>query len=122
MIDAKPAVLGGREVVVSELSVEQLDQFLLQDPKKYESTTLDRLLNDKLVSGALLAQACGMSEEELRKHKPSEIRQVADVFQEVNPDFFEMARRDVEEARRLAEAVNSIGLQSEQLSGQTSAD
>lgn len=107
MINRKQVEVADRKVEVKELTVEQLDMLLGVDPATYQVSTLDRILEQHIINGAILSASCGLTEEELIKLAPSRLRLLVDTCKEVNPDFFEMARRDLDRAKALEKLLES---------------
>ncbi len=95
--------VAGREVTVKELTVTQLDSLLGQED--YEATMLDRILEKDMLTGDLLHTATGISVQDLSGMAPSAMRPLVEAFKEVNPDFFEMARREVSRAQEMAKLL-----------------
>ena len=105
MRGAKTIDAAGEEVIVRELTVSHLDYLL--SVEDYEATMLDRLLEGEMLTGPLLEAASGIKVAVLAEMTPSELRPLVEAFKEVNPDFFEMARREVRRVEEMAKAFAS---------------
>ena len=97
----------GKEVTVKEMTVQELD-VLLSRERDENPSLLDRLLASHMLTGQLLSDACGVPLGELEKAAPSRLQPLIKKFQEVNPDFFEMARFEMSRAQEMTEALGKI--------------
>lgn len=111
MRNSKVIRFGGKEIAVKELTCGELDELLGGDQHKV--TWLDRILEKDILTGGILAMSTGIAESELSTMTPSAIRPLVVACKEVNPDFFETARRDLEKSRRAQEAILKLGRNSE---------
>ena len=87
----KVVKVGDREITVFELTVAQVRDMA----KAAEVDNADPLSNWLIEDTpfVVIAAMSSVKVEELDEWRPSEIKQLADVCREVNPDFFAMSRR-----------------------------
>ena len=95
----KTAKIGDREVTVFELTVAQVRDMAKATAADQTDPLSNWLIED--VPFVVIASMTTVTVEELDDWRPSEIKQLAEVCREVNPDFFDMNRR-------LGAAVESI--------------
>ena len=95
----KAVKIGDKEVTVHELTVAQVRDMAQAAAVDQSDPLANWLIED--VPFVVLASMTTITVEALDEWRPSEIKQLAEVCREVNPDFFDMNRR-------LSVAVNSM--------------
>ena len=98
MRKTKAVELGGATYVVKELTPLEIDGLFDQSPHR-KRTMVDDMLDVHQLDTALLGAMLGVTPERcaeiIGQHPPSQYGVIIDASKEMNPDFFEMARRRV---------------------------
>lgn len=97
--------IGDREVTVYELTVKEVRNMAKAAENK-EDPLANWLIEDAPLN--VLAAMSSVDEESFEDWRPSEIKRLAKVCEEVNPDFFDMNRR-ISELMQKLRAPNSTG-------------
>jgi len=97
----------GKEVTVKEMTVLELDE-QLGGERDENPSMLDRLLAQHMLTSQLLSDSCGVPVADLEKAAPSRLTPLIKKFQELNPDFFEMARFEMNRAAEMTEVLGKI--------------
>jgi len=87
----KVAKIGDKEVTVHELTVAQVREMAKATAEDQSDPLANWLIED--TPFIVLCSMSTVAVESLDEWRPSEIKQLADVCREVNPDFFDMNRR-----------------------------
>ena len=103
--------VAGKEIVVKELTVKQVEE-VVDACADGDVTTLDLLFND--IPSAAVVKSSGLSYEELQKMRPSEVRVIADEVKKVNPFFVSMFERLSAAAKEMLNPKRSKGRSGEQ--------
>nr|WP_321465162.1 hypothetical protein [uncultured Desulfobulbus sp.] len=110
MRKTKAVIVEGTTYVVRELTALEVDALFDQSIGR-QQTTVDGFLDVHGLNTVLLGSMMDVPPERcaeiIGNMMPSEYRQILDAAKELNPDFFEMARRHLEYAGQIA-AINEL--------------
>jgi len=99
--------LGGRKVVITELSLGEIRGWLASVINQTEGTdVVDALLFEDFDPAALVRMT-DLTAADLDAYTPSDLRRLADACREVNRDFFAMRERMVHAQRTLLSQMSS---------------
>lgn len=96
MRKTKAVEMGGKTYVVRELTPLEIDR-LFDQSREQTSSVVDAMLDvhnlDTVLLGAMLDLEPSEVERLIGERVPSEYQPIIEAAREINPDFFEMARR-----------------------------
>ncbi|MGD9947521.1 MAG: hypothetical protein AB7U29_03465 [Desulfobulbus sp.] len=119
MRKTKAIDINGTTYMVRELTPLEIDQ-LFDQSKSRSRTIVDDILDvhclDTVLLGSMLGVEPPRCSEIIGPLTPSEYMPIIEAAKELNPDFFEMARRWVDRAGQLGEISKIIGKISESAS------
>lgn len=93
--------LGGRKVLVRELTMGELRAWLAEQAMKASADFVDELFAEEDLRISDLPHFCDLTPDELESRAPSELRPLISAIREVNADFFPIWRRRLNEANQL---------------------
>ena len=85
-------IVGGREVLVRELTVGEIRRWLLDLDQRGEPDVVGAMLFEDADLDTI-ERMTNLRQEDMQGLKPSELRELVRACQEVNSHFFSMARR-----------------------------
>ena len=99
--------LDGRQVVIKELSLGEIRAWLASVVNQSEGgDVVDALLFEDFDPAALVRMT-DLTAADLDSYTPSDLRRLAAVCRELNPDFFAMRERMVQAQRTLLSQISS---------------
>jgi hypothetical protein len=88
----KPYTFNGNQITIQELTVSQVRQIMTDLENEPAGQLIDDLLDTKIPVAAI-SRSTGLSIEELEKHQPSVIDELAKEVEQANPFFVGMIQR-----------------------------
>jgi phage-related tail protein len=104
MQDTKTTTFGGKKITIVELTTAQI-RTIFDQIEKQEPQLLDDLINES-VPVIAIAEASGISMEDLEQHKPSKVSALAKEVAAINPFLADMIKRRVSAFEKLATEIS----------------